>query len=68
MFCLVSLPLACLEFVFASFSLRFASFRIFLVEAKKGHPKDDKYVVCTTLIEKMVLISHTYLVCILSVN
>jgi hypothetical protein len=38
LFCLVSLPLACLEFVFASFSLRFASFRIFLFEAKKGHP------------------------------
>jgi hypothetical protein len=46
LFCLVSLSLACLEFVFASFSLRFAcfalrfaSFRIFLFEAKKGHPR-----------------------------
>jgi hypothetical protein len=41
LFCLVSLPLACLEFVFASFSLRFASFRILLSEAKPAHSKKN---------------------------
>jgi hypothetical protein len=43
LFCLVSLPLACLEFVFASFRFVFATFRIFLSEAKKGHHRIDAF-------------------------
>jgi hypothetical protein len=35
LFRLVSLPLASLEFVFASFSRRFASFRIFFLKRKR---------------------------------